>query len=98
MSQNHNDPLISDVSAMYLVSVINRVAASFNVATLSSSEAVAVYILLDRLTDSLRQEHEQVILDLHEKLLSHLTTVDVTDSDDPANENEDQGEDDDDSP
>lgn len=65
-------PLISPESAVYLAQVINRVAASFEVAALSNEEAIELYMLLDRLTDTLWREHARVLVPLYRAMLQRL--------------------------
>ena len=65
-------PLLSPESAVYLAQVINRVAASFEVAALSNEEAIELYTLLDRLTDTLWREHARVLVPLYRAMLQRL--------------------------
>ena len=62
-------PLISPESAVYLAQILNRVAASFDVAALSNEEVIEVYTLLDRLTGTLWREHKHVLFPLYQAIL-----------------------------
>jgi hypothetical protein len=66
---SRNTPLVSEESAGYLARIINRAAASFDVAALSPEEAIEAYTLLDRLTDTLWREHKHVLLPLYQSIL-----------------------------
>jgi hypothetical protein len=66
---SRDEPLVSAESAEYLARIINRAAASFDVAALSAEEAIEAYTLLDRVMDTLWQEHEQVLVPLYRSLL-----------------------------
>lgn len=61
-------PLIGDESAGHLIRVVNRAAASFDVAALSIEEVIELYELLERCMDTLWHEHERVLLPLYEAL------------------------------
>lgn len=76
-------PLISDRSAVCLAGVINR-AASFDVATLSTEEAIEVYTLLDHLMTALWSEHGHVLLPMYHALLERLGVNIDGDDDDGA--------------
>ena len=69
---SRQSPLLSEQSAAYLARVVNRTAASFDVAALSAEEAVEFYMLCDRITDALWREHKQVLLPLYQSLLTRL--------------------------
>jgi hypothetical protein len=62
-------PLISPESAGYLAQVVNRVAASFDVAALSNEEVIELHTLLDRLTDALWREHKHLLFTLYQAIL-----------------------------
>lgn len=74
--------LIDDIAAVHLVSIINHIAESFDVAALSPAEAVAAYTLMDRLTSALWQEHKTVLVPLYRALLTRLGIEDDPDEPD----------------
>ena len=88
---NHNDPspLISPHTARILARIINRIAASFDVATLSAGEAMATHLLLDRLVDALWEQHRSVLLRLYESLLLRL---ELSENDDPEDDSGPEGD------
>lgn len=65
-------PLISEESASYLARVVNRAAASFDVAALSNEEAIEVWMLLNNLVDRLWRAHQPALLPLVHALLDRL--------------------------
>jgi hypothetical protein len=76
-------PLISPESAGYLAQVVNRVADSFDVAALSDEEAIELYLLLDRLSSALWEEHKRTLLPLFLGLMTSRTDwFEEDDSDD----------------
>lgn len=75
--------LINDRSAVCLAGVINR-AASFDVAALSTEEAIEVYTLLDHLMTALWREHGRALLPMYHSLLERLGVNIDGDDDDGA--------------
>ncbi len=73
-----NDPIIGEESAIFLGQVIDRAAASFNVAAMSAGEVLAVFILMERCTAALWREHREVLATVYEGMLS----LEVSDDDD----------------
>jgi hypothetical protein len=82
---SNDKPLISPESAGYLAQIINRVAASFDVAALSNEEAIEIYMLLDRLTETLWREHKRTLFLLYQAMLQRLglPVDDEPDDDEP---------------
>ena len=77
------DSRSNEQSAGDLAGVIDRAAVLFDVAALSTEEAIEVYRLLDSLMDALWREHGQVLLPQYLSLLERLgVDVDVDDADD----------------
>jgi hypothetical protein len=85
---SRDKPLISPESAGYLARVVNRVAASFDVAALSAEEAVELYTLLDRLTGIIWSEHKQVLFPLYQSMLQRRGLLE---DDEPEDEPEGSG-------
>jgi len=87
---SHEKPLIDKVSADYLVRLVNRVAASFDVAALSAEEVVVLQLLLERFDNALWHEHEKTMLGAYRDVVEH------PDEYEPYEDDEDEdGEDDD---
>ena len=80
MSHDDPNPLISPQSARILARVINRAAASFDVAALSAAEAMEVHLLLDQLLKALWDKHKPVLLPLYKNLLERLGLSEDDDS------------------
>jgi hypothetical protein len=80
---SRNTPLISNESAVFLAQIINRAAASFDIAALSAEEAIEAYTLLDRLTDALWREHRHVLLPLYRSILARQGMPDDDEPDEP---------------
>lgn len=80
---SRDNRLISEESAGYLARVINRAAASFEVAALSAEEAIEAYMLLDRLMGTLWREHKHVLFPLYRSLLERRG---VPEDDEPEDE------------
>ncbi|MGA9468785.1 MAG: hypothetical protein WBV10_14270 [Exiguobacterium marinum] len=87
---SHEKPLIDSVSADYLVRIVNRVAASFDVAGLSAEEVVVIQALLERFDNALWHEHEKMMLGAYRDVLEHPEKYE-------GDEDEDDEPDDDDS-
>ena len=68
---SNDDALIGEDSAVFLSRIANRVAESFDVAALSPEEAVAAFLLLERIQATLFREHKLVLLPLYKEIL-HL--------------------------
>lgn len=83
---SHEKPLIDKVSADYLARIVNRVAASFDVAGLSAEEVVVIQALLERFDNALWHEHSQTLLGAYRDVAEHP---------DEYEPDEDEGEDDD---
>lgn len=80
---SRDEPFISLESARYLAQVVNRIAASFDVAELSAEEVIELYTLLDRLTETLWREHKHTLLPFYQALTQRLGLLD-DDDDEPG--------------
>ena len=69
---NSGKPLISEDSALYLASVLNRIAASFDVSELTSEEAIEAWMFLNSLLERLGEGQKRVLLPLFHSLLDRL--------------------------
>ena len=65
---SRREPFISEENARHLLRLVNRAAASFDVAALPLEEVMALYVLLERCMDRLWHEHERVLVPLYEAL------------------------------
>ena len=83
MSHDEALPLIDELSARYLATVINRLAESFDVTTLSADETAAIFLLLDRLFDSLWRAHSQVLLPFIEEWFARFGDAEDEETNEP---------------
>jgi hypothetical protein len=81
-------PLIDTVSADYLVQIVNRVAASFDVAALSVEEVIVLQSLLERFNNALWHEHGQSLLLAYRDVAEH---PDLPEEDDEPEDDEPEG-------
>jgi hypothetical protein len=79
---SHDKPLIDSVSAGYLAQIVNRVAAAFDVAALSSEEIIVLQVLLERFDDALWQAHGQALQGAYRDVVEHPEAYEGDDDDD----------------
>ena len=66
---SRDEPLINEKAAGHLAGVINRAAASFDVASLAAEEAMEIFMVLERPMITLWDAHQQVLIPIYESML-----------------------------
>jgi len=69
---SRREPFISDENAGHVISAVNRMAASFDVAALSIEEVISLYEVLERCMDMLWHKHSHVLAPLYNVLQEFL--------------------------